>query len=109
MKRIALIVAVVVALAVVSTGIAIAAGAGGDSSKPITGTALARASVAALASTGGGRVTETEVGDEDGYYEVEVTLSGGRQVDVHLDSSFNVISSQSDAEEPGDRDGANES
>jgi hypothetical protein len=53
-------------------------------------------------------VTETEVGDEDGYYEVEVTLTGGRQVDVHLDSSFNVTSSQSDAEEPGDRDGEND-
>jgi uncharacterized membrane protein YkoI len=108
MKRIALIVAVVVALAAISTGIAIAAGAGGDSSTPITGNALARASAAALASTRGGSVTETEIGDEDGYYEVEVTLAGGRQVDVHLDGSFNVTSSQSDAEEPGDRDGAND-
>lgn len=108
MKRIALIVAVVVALAAISTGIAIAAGAGGDSSKPITGSALTRASAAALASAGGGKVTGTEVGDEDGYYEVEVTLGDESQVDVHLDSSFNVISSESDAKEPGDRDGEND-
>ena len=104
MKRIALIVAVVVALAAISTGIAIAAGAGDDGGKPITGNALARASAAALASTGGGRVTETEVGDEDGYYEVEVTLGDGSQVDVHLDESFNVLGSEVDTEQPDDKD-----
>ncbi|HLG09544.1 MAG TPA: hypothetical protein VI409_12825, partial [Gaiellaceae bacterium] len=71
--------------------------------------ALARASAAALASTGGGRVTESEVGDEDGYYEVEVTLGDGSQVDVHLDRAFNVISRHSDGEEQGDEDGGNDS
>jgi len=104
MKRIALIVALVVALAAIPTGIAIAAGAGGDSSKPITGNALARASAAALASAGDGKVTGTEVGDEDGYYEVEVTLEDGSQVDVHLDEGFNVLGSKVDTEQPDDQD-----
>lgn len=63
---------------------------------PITGPALARASAAALAHTGGGRVTGTEVGDEEGAYEVEVTRRDGSQVDVHLDSSFRAIGSTSD-------------
>jgi hypothetical protein len=41
--------------------------------EPITGDALERASSAALEYIGEGRVTETEVGDEEGYYEVEIT------------------------------------
>lgn len=110
MKRIAVIVALGITVVGVSAGgVALAAGEFDDAEKPITGGALTQASAAALASTGGGRVTETEVGDEDGYYEVEVTLSGGRQVDVHLDKSFNVISTHADGDKPGDRDGASDS
>ena len=65
--------------------------AGGDSEDPITGDALERASEAALAHTGGGTVTDTEVGDEESYYEVEVTREDGSQVDVELDENFNVV------------------
>jgi len=72
--------------------------------EPITGEALKRASAAALEFTGGGEVTETEVGDEEGYYEVEVTLPGGRQVDVHLDASFKVISSEGDGDSESEED-----
>ena len=59
--------------------------------QPITGAARAKARAAALAHTGGGRVTDTEVGDEESYYEVEVTMPDGRQVDVQLDESFAVV------------------
>ena len=41
-------------------------------------------------------MTGSEVGDEEGYYEVEVTLDDGSQVDVHLDRSFKVIDSSGD-------------
>jgi len=58
---------------------------------PITGDALDTASEVALNFIGEGRVTETEVGDEEGYYEVEITLDNGNQVDVHLDEEFNVL------------------
>ena len=69
-----------------------------ESETPITGDALSRASEAALAHTGGGRVTGTEVGDEESYYEIEVTLEDGRQVDVQLDESFQVVGSESEDE-----------
>jgi uncharacterized membrane protein YkoI len=75
-----------------------------DQDRPIDGAALDAASKAALAHTGGGRVTETEVGDEDSYYEVEVTLDDGSQVDVQLDEAFNAVSSESD-DEAGDGPG----
>jgi uncharacterized membrane protein YkoI len=79
------------------TGVAAAAG-GGDAETPITGRALAAASAAALAHAGGGRITETEAGDEDGAYEVEVTREDGSQVDVHLDRDFHVLGSKADHE-----------
>src|SRR4029450_5942940 len=82
-------------------GIAAASGHGDDSEGPITGQALDQASAAALQETGGGRVTETEVGDEESYYEVEVTLDDGSQVDVQLDESFHVGGDERD-EAPDD-------
>ncbi|MFN0008205.1 MAG: hypothetical protein ACKVXR_09880 [Planctomycetota bacterium] len=69
-----------------------------ETETPITGDALTRASEAALAHTGGGRVTGTEVGDEESYYEIEVTLDDGRQVDVQLDETFHVVGSEADDE-----------
>jgi uncharacterized membrane protein YkoI len=92
---------VVAALAAGGAGIAVATGAGDDdgADKPITGSALERAKRAALEHTGGGQVTATEVGDEEGYYEVEVRRTDGRQVDVHLDRGFNVLADHSDGED----------
>lgn len=92
------------AVAVGAAGIAVAGGDDDGSDTPITGSALEKASAAALEVTGGGEVTETEVGDEEGAYEVEVTLPDGSQTDVHLDEQFNHIGSQADDEsESGDR------
>jgi hypothetical protein len=62
-----------------------------DPEVAITGDALASASAAALAAVGGGTVTQTEVGDEESYYEVEVTFADGHQVDVQLDENFALV------------------
>jgi hypothetical protein len=100
------VVVVAGAVAVVgAAGAGVAAAGPGSTEGPdvaISGAALQRASAAALGSTGGGRVTGTEVGDEESYYEVEVTLDDGRQVDVQLDESFAVVGSDSDVEDDGD-------
>jgi uncharacterized membrane protein YkoI len=89
-----------VLIAGTAAGIAIATS--DENATPITGEALIKARAAALEHTGGGTVTETEVGDEDGYYEVEVTMADGTEVDVHLDQNFNVIGSHSDREDETD-------
>ena len=68
----------------------------GDPEAPIVGEALATASAVALDVVGVGRVSETEVDDEDGAYEVEITLADGHQVDVHLDDAFTVIGQEAD-------------
>jgi hypothetical protein len=84
------------------TGIAVAGG-GDDHEAPIAGTDLDRASKAALAHTGEGSVSGTEVGDEESYYEVEVTLDDGSHVDVQLDRDFNVVGTEADG--AGEDDG----
>jgi uncharacterized membrane protein YkoI len=97
---------VIAALAV--GGVAIAGAAGGDDDgdeRAISGTALDRASAAALDHTGGGRVTETEAGDEESYYEVEVTRGDGSQVDVQLNRDFEVVDSEGDDDRGEDGQG----
>ncbi|MGW4339515.1 PepSY domain-containing protein [Rhodococcus koreensis] len=99
-----------VRLAAVAVGVAVAIGTGvavassGDQETPITGDALTKASAAALAHTGGGTVTGTEIGDEESLYEVEVTLPDGNQVDVQLDQNFTVVGTKTDG--PAADDGA---
>jgi hypothetical protein len=89
----------VVVLGLAAGGAGVASATGGDDHAPaITGTALDRARAAALAHTDG-RVTGTEVNDEESYYEVEVTRPDGRQVDVQLDRSFHVVGAQADHED----------
>ena len=103
----AIVAAVAVAVAsLAGAGIVVAAGSAGDDAAetPITGIELERATEAALAHTGGGRVTGTEVGDEESYYEVEVTKSDGSQVDVQLDKGFDVVGSAADHEDSGGAD-----
>lgn len=93
-------------IAVAGFGVrSVVASGGDDNEAPIAGDALDKASAAALAHTGEGRVTETEIGDEESLYEVEVTLDDGSQVDVQLDENFNVVGEEADG---GDEDESNE-
>ena len=103
LKGVLIAIAAVAVLAVGGTAIAGAAGGGGDDNstdKAITGQALDQ--------VGGGKVTGTEAGDEEGAYEVEVTRADGSQVDVHLDKGFNVINQAGDNDKGGES-GQNES
>jgi hypothetical protein len=77
---------------------------GDEIDAPITGGDLPRATAAALAHVGGGRVTGTEVGDEESSYEVEITFDDGSQVDVQLDEHFAVVGQEGDGERPSDGD-----
>jgi hypothetical protein len=104
MRRTMLAGAVVLVVAAISVGIAVAAGGGED--QPLSGSTLERASAAALAATGGGTVTESEVGDDGAAYEVEVRLPDGSQLDVRLDDRLAVIGRESDGDGAGDREGA---
>ena len=94
-KKIAIGAASVLAAGAAATGIAVAGG-GDDNEAPIEGAALEKASAAALEETGGGTVSETETGDEESYYEVEVTLPDGSMTDVQVNRDFEVVGSEDD-------------
>ena len=88
---------------VAAAGLTVATASSGDdgpeddgADTAISGEDLQRASAAALAHTGQGRVTGSEVDDEESKYEIEVTLDNGDQVDVQLDEQFQVVSSEND-------------
>jgi hypothetical protein len=95
LKSIGIVSAVGAAAVAIGTGIAAAQPDDGEGT-PITGDALTKASQAALAFTGGGTVTGSEVGDEESYYQVEVTLADARQTDVQLDPNFVVVGNKTD-------------
>ena len=92
------------ALALVATGGGLAIAGGSDEAEDraegpdvaISGDPLEQASDAAIEHLGGGEVTDTEVGDEESYYEVEVTNEDGSQTDVQLDRDFNVVGDETD-------------
>ena len=93
--KIGIATAVGAAAVAIGTGIAAAQPDDGEGT-PITGDALTKASQAALGFTGGGTVTGSEVGDEESYYQVEVTKADGSQVDVQLDRGFNLVGQAGD-------------
>ncbi len=95
--------------AVAAAGLTVAKASSGDDGPEddgadvaISGDALQQASDAALAHTGEGRVSGSEVDDEESKYEIEVTLDNGDQVDVQLDEQFNVVGDENDG--AGDAD-----
>ena len=100
-KRVALVLASTATLTAVGVGGAYAiAGAEDAHERPIPAADLGRAERAALEETGGGTVTETEVGDEESKYEVEVTLADGTQIDVQLNAGFVVVGTETDGNAP---------
>ena len=100
------LIATGVIAALATGGAAIAGATGGDDDgggdKAIPGSALDRASQAALKETGGGKVTETEIGDEESYYEVEITLADGSHRDVQLDEQFAVVGDEHESDADDD-------
>ncbi|MET4637999.1 PepSY domain-containing protein [Mycetocola sp. 2940] len=87
------------------TGAAVAvSGSNAEDDKALTGSTLEKASKAALAETGEGKVTDSE--SDDGGYEVEVTLDNGSAVDLWLNSSFEVV--RVDSDDSSDDDGTDD-
>ena len=101
-----LIIAAVAALAAVGIGTGAVLAVGGDHDRSLQGSARDRATAAALEHVGGGRVIETEVGDDGAAYGVEVLRPDGSVVEVSLDRNFRVIATEGDDDGPADTDGA---
>ena len=89
-------------LVVAMAGGIAAANVHGDTDQELTGATRDRAVAAALAAAGGGTVLETEAGDDGAAYGVEVRLGDGRQVEISLDPSFEVVAQEPDDDTPGE-------
>lgn len=106
MTRMKWIVGGALAVALIGGGAAIAVATGtGDDDRPLTGSALDRATAAALRHTGGGTVIETEVGDDGAAYGVEIRRDDGSMVEVSLDDHFRVIGLEGDDDGTTDQQG----
>ncbi len=88
--------------------VAYATGSGGAPLGQATGSDIEKAKSVALDHVNGRVTGSTEVGDEEGAYEVEVIRENGSQVDVHLGRDFNVLSTPADHESPGGKDAPND-
>ncbi len=62
-----------------------------DAEKPVTGDAAAKAQAAAVKAAGGGTAGDVTADYFGNGYEVTVTKSDGSKVEIHLDSSFEVM------------------
>ncbi len=77
--------------------------------QPLTGSTFDKARDAATEAAGGGEVTETEQSDDRGVaYEIEVTLPNGDEVDVDLDSNYDVVKKDTDKADGDDDRGDND-
>jgi hypothetical protein len=105
-RKYAIVGGAVLALAAGGTGVALAVG-GGDDEEQATGPGAERAKAAALEITGGGTVDGVE--QEGGGYEVEITKSDGRQVEVALDSQYRQTAGDTGDETDQNESGEDES
>jgi hypothetical protein len=102
-RRILIIGGAVTALVAGGAGTAVALSAGDDGDAQATGSGADRARAAALAITGGGSANAVERDSENGAtWEVEVTRSDGKTVDVRLDERYKLVVVEADSEQ-GDK------
>jgi uncharacterized membrane protein YkoI len=102
-KRVIVAAGAGAALAVTVGGVAVATGGDdGPSSHRYTQRQADAAKEAALQATGGGTANSVETDSENGAtYEVEVTKTDGKTVDVRLDKDYNVVVIEGDNEDAG--------
>ncbi len=74
-----------------------------NAEKTVTGTAADKAKAAAIKAVGGGTAGTVTTDFTGNGYEVTVTKSDGSKVEIHLDTSFNVMRGHGG---PGMPDGA---
>jgi uncharacterized membrane protein YkoI len=92
-----------VVVAVTAGGVAIATGGDdGRASRQYSQEQADAATQAALEATDGGTANSVEIDGENGAtYEVEVTNTDGKTVDVRLDAGYHVVVIEGDGEDSG--------
>jgi hypothetical protein len=90
------------ALSAAGVGVAVAGGQSGDAKEQVSGPAADRAREAALAHHPGTANSVERDSENGATWEVEITGSDGRTVDVRLDESYRVVAVEGDGEDAGE-------
>ncbi|HMJ97665.1 MAG TPA: PepSY domain-containing protein [Thermoleophilaceae bacterium] len=99
MRRKHLIVGgLVVAISAGGVGAAVASGGGEDAKEQVSGPGADQARAAALAAHPGTANAVERDGENGATWEVEVTGSDGKTVDVRLDENYKVVVIEGDGE-----------
>ena len=89
------------AVGAAGVGVAVAGGESGDAKEQVSGPAADRARAAALAQHPG-TANSVERDSEDGAtWEVEITGSDGKTVDVRLDENYKLVTIEGDGKDRG--------
>jgi hypothetical protein len=91
----------VVALSAGGVGAAVAAGGGEDASEQVSGPGADKAREAALAAHPGTANSVERDGENGATWEVEITGTDGKTVDVRLDQDYKLVVIEGDNEDKG--------
>jgi uncharacterized membrane protein YkoI len=89
----------VLALSAAGVGAAVAAGGGEDANEQVSGPAADKARAAALAEHPGTANAVERDNEKGATWEVEITGTDGKTVDVRLDESYNVMAVEGDGDD----------
>jgi len=91
----------VLALSAAGVGVAVAGGESGDAKEQVSGPAADKARAAALAAHPGTANSVERDSENGATWEVEITGSDGKTVDVRLDQNYKVVIIEGDHEDAG--------
>ena len=92
----------VLALSAVGVGAAVAGGEGGEAREQVSGPGADRAREAALAHHPGTANSVERDSENGATWEVEVTGTDGKTVDVRLDAQYRIVTVEGDGEDSGE-------
>ena len=94
--------AAALALSAAGVGVAVAGGESGDAKEQVSGPGADRARAAALAAHPGTANSVERDSENGATWEVEITGTDGKTVDVRLDEHYRVVVVEGDGEDSGE-------
>jgi hypothetical protein len=92
----------VLALSAAGVGVAVAGGESGDAKEQVSGPGADKARAAALAEHPGTANAVERDSENGATWEVEITGTDGKTVDVRLDENYKVVAVEGDGEDRGE-------
>ena len=100
-RRYIAVVGAALALSAAGVGVAVAGGQSGDAKEQVSGPGADRARDAALAAHPGTANSVERDSENGATWEVEITGTDGKTVDVRLDANYKVVTIEGDGEDEG--------